>query len=128
MDTITSENAPAAVGPYSQAIRAGDFLFCSGQIGLDPHTKMLAGKDIRAQTVQVFKNIRAVLNAAGLDLKDTVKTTVFLKSMDDFPIVNDIYGREMGGHRPARSTVEVARLPLNALIEIECIAASNIQG
>lgn len=128
MDIITSENAPAAVGPYSQAIRAGEFLFCSGQIGLDPHTKMLVGKDIRAQTVQIFKNIRAVLNAAGMDLKDIVKTTVFLKSMDDFPIVNDIYGRELGGHRPARSTVEVARLPLNALIEIECIADSNIQG
>jgi 2-iminobutanoate/2-iminopropanoate deaminase len=122
MDIIASDNAPAAMGPYSQAVRAGDFLFCSGQIGIDPHTKRLAGDDIKTQTVQVFKNIRAVLNASGLDLEDIVKTTVFLKSMDDFPVVNDIYGMGFGSHKPARSTVEAARLPLNALIEIECIA------
>ena len=122
MDIITSDNAPAAMGPYSQAVRAGDFLFCSGQIGIDPHTKKLAGDDIKTQTVQVFRNIRAVLNAADLNLKDIAKTTIFLKSIDDFPVVNDIYGMEFGSHKPARSTVEAARLPLNALIEIECIA------
>lgn len=122
MDIITSDNAPAAIGPYSQAVRAGDFLFCSGQIGIDPHTKKMAGDDIKTQTLQIFKNIKAVLNASGQDLGDIVKTTVFLKSMDDFPVVNDIYGMEFGGHKPARSTVEAARLPLNALIEIECIA------
>jgi 2-iminobutanoate/2-iminopropanoate deaminase len=122
MDIITSDNAPAAMGPYSQAVRAGDLLFCSGQIGIDPHTKKLAGDNIKTQTVQVFRNIRAVLNAADLNLKDIAKTTIFLKSMDDFPVVNDIYGMEFGSHKPARSTVEAARLPLNALIEIECIA------
>jgi len=123
MDIITSDNAPAAIGPYSQAVRAGCFLFCSGQIGIDPDTKKLAEDDIKTQTKQIFKNIKAVLTAAGLDLEDIVKTAVFLTSMDDFPVVNDIYGKEFGSHKPARSTVEVARLPLNALIEIECIAA-----
>ena len=123
MEVITTDNAPAAIGPYSQAVKAGDFLFCSGQIGIDPHTKKLAGDNISTQTEQVLKNLRAVLNASGLDLEDIVKTTVFLKNMDDFPVVNDIYGKEFGSHKPARSTVGVARLPLNGLIEIECIAA-----
>ncbi len=125
METICTDKAPAAVGPYSQALRVGDFLFCSGQVGLDPSTKKLSGTDVAAQTLQVFKNLRAVLKAAKLDLTDVVKTTVFLSNMDDFTTMNAIYAQEFAGHKPARSTVQVARLPLNALIEIECIAVHN---
>ncbi len=123
MHIINTKKAPAAIGPYSQAVKVGDFLFCSGQIGIDPATKMLKGDDIKSQTLQVFKNIKAVLKVSGLDLTKVVKTTVFLSSMDDFPIVNDIYGKEFSDHKPARSTVQAARLPLDALIEIECIAS-----
>jgi len=122
MDRITTDSAPEAIGPYSQAVRAGGFLFCSGQLGLDPATKQLAGKDIETQTLQVFKNIREILAASGLDLTDVVKTTVFLSDMADFPVVNALYAKEFGDHKPARSTIEVARLPLEALIEIECMA------
>ena len=122
MEIIASSEAPAAIGPYSQAVRVGDFVFCSGQIGIDPVTKGLAGEDITTQCQQVFENIKAVLKASGLELKDIVKTTVFLSNMEDFPVVNDIYGLEFENHKPARSTVQVARLPMDALIEIECIA------
>jgi 2-iminobutanoate/2-iminopropanoate deaminase len=123
MQIITTDRAPEAIGPYSQAVEAGDFLFCSGQIGIDPAKKTLTGDSVEAQTWQVFRNIREVLRATGLDLADVVKTTVFLSNMEDFPIVNNIYEREFAGHKPARSTVQVAHLPLDALIEIECIAA-----
>ncbi len=122
---ISTDKAPAAIGPYSQAVKTGNLLFCSGQVGIDPATGKLCGSDIKAQTLQVIKNIREVLDTAGLDLSDIVKTTVFLSNMDDFPVVNEIYGKEFGQHRPARSTVQVAGLPLKALIEIECIAAFN---
>ena len=122
MDAITTDRAPAAIGPYSQAVRAGGFLFCSGQLGLDPATKQPAGKGIETQTLQVFKNISEILSASGLDLTDVVKTTVFLSDMADFPVVNALYAKEFGDHKPARSTIEVARLPLEALIEIECVA------
>jgi 2-iminobutanoate/2-iminopropanoate deaminase len=125
MEMITSAEAPAAIGPYSQAVRVGDFVFCSGQIGIDPAIKSLAGDDVTTQTQQVFKNIRAVMKASGLGLKNVIKTTVFLANMDDFPVVNDIYGSEFENHKPARSTVQVARLPMDALIEIECIAVIN---
>lgn len=123
MDIICTDKAPSAVGPYSQAVKAEPYLFCSGQIGIDPATSRLAGDDIETQTKQVFKNIRAVLNAARLDLKNIVKTTVFLSDMNDFPAVNMIYEKQFSDHKPARSTVQVARLPLDACIEIECIAA-----
>ena len=123
--TISTDKAPAAIGPYSQAVKIGDLLFCSGQVGIDPATGKLCGNDIKEQALQVMKNICGVLDAVGLDLAKVVKTTVFLTNMDDFPVVNEIYGKEFGQHRPARSTVQVAGLPLKALIEIECIAAFN---
>ena len=122
MDIIATDKAPAAIGPYSQAVRAGDFMFCSGQIGIDSEIKKLAGDDIETQTTQVINNIRGVLKASALDLNDVVKTTVFLSNIKDFPVVNDIYGKAFNDHKPARSTVQVARLPLDALIEIECVA------
>lgn len=125
MDIINSDEAPAAIGPYSQAVAVGDFVYCSGQIGIDPATKRLAGDNVTTQTQQVFKNIKAVLKASGLELKDIVKTTVFLSNMDDFPVVNDIYGSKFKDHKPARSTVQVVRLPMDASIEIECIAVSK---
>lgn len=127
MDTISTDKAPAAIGPYSQAIRVGDFLFCSGQVGIDPSTKKLSGNDIETQTLQVFKNMREVLKASGLDLINIVKTTVFLSNMDDFPTMNAMYEKELAGHKPARSTVQVSRLPLDALIEIECIAVKDLR-
>lgn len=128
MTTISSGAAPAAVGPYAQAVQAGDFVFCSGQIGIDPETGALCGSDIASQTAQVFKNIRAVLSAAGLELDSVVKTTLFLADIKDFPVVNELYAREFGDHRPARSTVQVSRLPLDARIELECMAVCRLQA
>ncbi len=125
MEIVTSGNAPAAIGPYCQAVKVGAYLFCSGQIGIDPETTEIAGDDIETQTKQVLKNIRAVTKASGSGLKDIVKTTVFLTNLDDFAVVNKIYAKEFGNHKPARSTVQVSRLPLDALIEIECIAVLN---
>jgi 2-iminobutanoate/2-iminopropanoate deaminase len=122
MDVISTAGAPTAIGPYSQAIRHGGMVFCSGQIPLDPHTMKVSAVGIEAQTEQVLKNLAAVLKAAGSDLSKVVKTTVFLKNFDDFRAMNAVYERAFGGHRPARSTVEVARLPLDVLVEIECIA------
>ena len=122
MLTISTDKAPAAIGPYSQAVRSGNFLFCSGQLGIDPDTKALVENDIKKQTSQIFSNIKAVLNAADLNLTNIVKTTIFLSDMENFPIVNKIYAQHFEGHKPARSTVQAARLPLDALIEIECIA------
>lgn len=123
MEVIATDGAPAAIGPYSQAIGSGDLVFCSGQIGIDPSTGALVGEDITSQTMQVLKNLRAVLAARGLDLSDIVKTTIFLTDLNDFSIVNEIYGKEFGEHKPARSTAQVAGLPRSALIEIECIAS-----
>jgi len=123
MDVISTDKAPAAIGPYSQAVRSGDFLFCSGQIGIDIRTSKLSGPDIQSQTTQVLRNIKEVLASAGLGLNNVVKTTIFLANMDDFPAVNAVYAKAFGDHRPARATVEIARLPLGALIEIDCIAA-----
>lgn len=121
MKVIKTLEAPAAIGPYSQAIKANGFLFVSGQIPLTPNGE-LAGDDIKTQTKQVLKNLKAILKEADLSLKDTVKTTIFLKSMDDFSIVNEIYAQAFGEHKPARSTVEISKLPKDVLVEIELIA------
>ncbi len=119
---ISTPDAPAAIGPYSQAISVGSLVFCSGQIALDPATMQIVGEDIEAQTKQVFKNIRAVLKAENLTLSHVVKCTVFMKDLNDFAKMNTLYADEFGTHKPARSTVQAARLPKDALIEIECIA------
>lgn len=120
---IETENAPAAIGPYSQAIQADHWLFLSGQIPLDPLTGAMVDGGIEAQTRQVLANLRAVLQAAGLDFADLVKTTIFLVDLSDFAVVNAIYGECFGGVPPARATVQVAALPKGALVEIEGIAA-----
>ena len=122
---ISTTGAPAAIGPYSQAIRTGDTIFTSGQIPIDPATGDLVPGGIEAQTTRVCENLKAVLAAAGLDFTRVVKTTVFLKSMADFAAMNSIYAQYFappGAVRPARSTVQVAALPKDALVEIECIA------
>lgn len=121
MEYINTAYAPAAIGPYSQAILTNEFLFISGQLGFDPHNMTLPS-GIEAQTHLVLKNIKAILQAAGKDFHKVVKTTVFLTNMDDFALVNVIYANYFGDHRPARSSICVSGLPKNALIEIECIA------
>ncbi len=123
-NVIQTDAAPKALGPYSQAIVANGMVFCAGQIPLDPATGDLVSGGIAEQTHQVLKNLRAVLKAAGSDLDRSVKTTVFLKSMDSFVAMNDVYGRPeyFGANPPARSTVEVARLPRDVLVEIEVVA------
>ena len=123
MKVISSAHAPKAIGPYSQAISSGGYLFCSGQIPLDPTTMELVGLGIEDQSEQVFKNIKAVLKEAGVGVEKVIKTTVFLKNFEDFSKMNAIYESHFGSHKPARSTVEVSKLPRNALIEIECIAS-----
>ena len=120
-ETITSPAAPAALGPYSQAVRAGDFVFCSGQTGLEPATGVLR-EGVAAQAEQVLDNLAAVLAAAGVSFADVVKTTIFLTDMADFQTVNAIYGRRFSGGLPARSTVQVAALPKSGAVEIEMIA------
>ena len=121
---ILTKEAPAPIGPYSQAIQAGGFIFCSGQIPLDPVSGAVVGVgDVEAQTKQVMLNISAVLKHAGVTFNQIVKTTIFLKNMGDFPKVNPIYGENFSAPFPARSTVEVARLPKDVLIEIEVIVS-----
>ena len=120
---IHTQGAPEPIGPYVQARRVGDFLFTSGQIGMDPASGSIVGDDVRSQTRRVLHNLEAVLNAAGCGRDSVVKTTVFLKNMNDFPDFNEIYAEFFGGHQPARSCVEAARLPVDVLVEIECIAA-----
>jgi 2-iminobutanoate/2-iminopropanoate deaminase len=120
-EVISTTAAPAAIGPYSQAVRAGDFIFCSSQIGLDPATGVLRA-GVEAQAEQVLDNLAAVLAAAGASLADVVKTTLFLADMADFAAVNTIYGKRFGDNLPARSTVQVAALPKGALVAIEAIA------
>jgi 2-iminobutanoate/2-iminopropanoate deaminase len=120
--TVTTQDAPKAIGPYSQAIAAGDLIFCAGQIPLDPATGQLVEGDIGVQTRRVLDSLSAVLAAAGSDLAHVVKTTVFLADLDDFAAMNEAYGPRFGQHRPARSTFEVSKLPRGAKIEIECIA------
>lgn len=122
MDYVSTDAAPAAVGPYSQAVKSGNLLFCSGQLGIVPGTKMFVGDDTATQARQVLENMRAVLKAAGLEPGHVVKTTIFLVDMGDFGMVNGIYAAFFGDHKPARSTVQVAALPLGARVEIECVA------
>ena len=122
MQIINSPNAPEAVGPYSHAVKMGNLLICSGQIPLDPETKALVGHGIREQTEQVLKNIQAVLGSQDLRMEHVVKTTIFLTDLTDFTTVNGIYAQTFGSHKPARSTVQVAALPLGARIEIEVMA------
>jgi len=119
---IQSKNAPAAIGPYSQAIMAGGLLYTSGQLGLDPETGTLP-ESIEEQTKQSLKNIQAILEEAGLQKTDVIKTVVFLKNMSDFAVVNGIYADFFGDHKPARSCVEAAQLPKGGLIEIEVVAS-----
>lgn len=123
--TAHSDDAPKAVGPYSQAIVAGDLVFCSGQIPLDPATGQLVEGDIAVQTRRVLDNLAAVLAAAGSDLAHVTKTTVFLADLGDFNAMNEAYALRFGEHRPARSTFEVGKLPRGAKIEIECIAVKR---
>lgn len=121
---IHSDQAPAAIGPYAQAVRAGDLLFCSGQIALDPASGQLVGSgDVEAETRQVMANLGAVLTAAGCEFQDVVKTTIFLADLTDFAKVNAIYAERFPREPPARATVQVAALPRGARVEIELIAA-----
>lgn len=122
---IETNSAPAAIGPYSQAISTGELVFTAGQIPLDPATMQIVDGDIEAQTSRVLKNLEAVLKAAGSSLQQVVKTTIFLKSMSDFPKVNAVYAEYFRATPPARSTVAVAELPLGAHVEIEAIALAN---
>ena len=121
MTHVSTPNAPAALGPYSQAVDTGSTVYCSGQLGLDPATGNLAD-GVQAQTHQALKNLQGVLNEAGLSLDNVVKTTVFVQDLADFGTVNEIYGTYFHGGFPARSCVQIAALPKNALVEIECIA------
>lgn len=121
MKSVFTKSAPAAIGPYSQGVIVNNMFYSSGQIPLTADGVMVDG-DIQAQTHQVFANLQAILGEAGTSLDHVVKTTVFIKDMDEFPMVNEVYGQYFSDHKPARSTVEVARLPKDALVEIEVIA------
>jgi 2-iminobutanoate/2-iminopropanoate deaminase len=121
---IFSPDAPRPIGPYNQAVRSGEFVFCSGQVALDPATGALVDGDAAAQTGQVLRNLAAVLEAGGLSLNDVVKTTIYLVDLADFSAVNEAYGRCFGDLPPARSTVGVVALPLGARVEIDAIAVA----
>jgi 2-iminobutanoate/2-iminopropanoate deaminase len=121
-EVIATNDGPKAIGPYSQAIKANGLVFLSGQIALDPATQQLISGDVAAQTERVLQNLAGILTAAGSSLQQVVKTTVFLKNMSDFAAMNDVYGRYFTQAPPARSTVEVARLPKDVLVEIDVIA------
>lgn len=125
-EIISTENAPGAIGPYSQAIKTGGFVFCSGQIPIDPATGEFVAGGVAEQTEQVLKNLSAVLEAAGADLNHVVKTTVFVADMNDFVAMNEVYARFFSENKPARATVQAARLPRDARVEIECIAVIQI--
>jgi 2-iminobutanoate/2-iminopropanoate deaminase len=127
-EIISTENAPRAIGPYSQAVRAGGFVFASGQIPIDPATGEFVAGGVAEQTDQVLRNVSAVLEAAGTGLDRVVKTTVFLADMNDFIAMNEVYGRFFGAQPPARATVQAARLPRDAKVEIEAIAMLNDEG
>lgn len=122
MKIIHSTNAPKALGPYCSAIRTGNLLFCSGQTGINPFTNKIESTTVEGQTKQVLANLKAVLASEGLGVKDVVKCNVYLSDMEHFELMNSVYGEFFEGHTPARTTVAVAGLPLNALVEIECIA------
>jgi 2-iminobutanoate/2-iminopropanoate deaminase len=121
-EVISTEGAPKAIGPYSQAIRAGGFIFTSGQVAIDPATQQVIAGDVAAQTDRVLKNLAAILQASGSGLEKVVRCTVFLKNMGDFAAMNEVYGRYFKDAAPSRSTVEVARLPKDVLVEIDAIA------
>src|SRR4051812_23376828 len=125
-EIVSTDKAPAAIGPYSQAIAVNGFLFCSGQIALVPGTANLAPGGIVPETERVLENVKALLAARGLGFEDVVKTTVFLAAMDDFAKMNEIYARAFSSHPPARSTVAAAGLPKGARVEIECVAALRV--
>jgi 2-iminobutanoate/2-iminopropanoate deaminase len=125
LDIIATNEAPAAIGPYSQAVRFGNLLFTSGQIPLGLDGQVVAG-GIMEQTHQVFKNLQAVLKASGCVLSDVIKATVFIKDMNQFSALNEIYASYFGDHKPARSTVEVARLPKDVFVEIELVVSVNV--
>ena len=121
-DVILTDRGPKPIGPYSQAIRTNGFLYVSGQVALDPKTGEMMGPDVRQQTERVLENLKGILEAAGSNLHHVVKTTVFLKDINDFSAVNEVYAKYFTSAPPARSTVQVARLPKDALVEIEAIA------
>ena len=121
-EIISTDNAPGAIGPYSQAVKVGGFVFCSGQIPIDPKTGNFVSEEVSEQTEQVLKNLNAVLEAAETNLNNVVKTTVFLADMNDFTAMNEVYARYFSENKPARATVQAARLPRDARVEIECIA------
>ena len=122
MEIISTSKAPAAVGPYSQAVRTGNILFCSGQIPINPATGKIEATDVEGQATQVLANVKGLLSGVGLEMKNVVKATMFLQDMGDFAKVNALYEAGFEGHKPARSTIQVAKLPLGALVEIEVIA------
>jgi 2-iminobutanoate/2-iminopropanoate deaminase len=124
-EVIATDGAPAAIGPYSQAIKANGMVYTAGQIPIDPATKTLVAGDIRTQSERVMQNLEAVLTAAGSSFDRVVKTTCFLANLDDFPAFNEVYGRRFSDNLPARSTVQVARLPMGALVEVECVALAD---
>ncbi|KEQ22740.1 MULTISPECIES: RidA family protein [Paenibacillus] len=126
LERISTDRAPAAIGPYSQAIKFGNLLFTSGQIPLNPEGQIVEG-GIAEQTHQVFRNLKAVLEEAGATFESVIKATVFIKDMNQFAQVNEIYATYFGDHKPARSTVEVARLPKDVFVEIELIAALSVE-
>jgi len=121
-ETISTEKAPGAIGPYSQAVKEGNMVFCSGQIPIDPTTGEFVSNNVAEQTHQVLTNLSAVLEAAGTSLNNVVKTTVFLADMNDFTAMNEIYAEFFSDNKPARATVQAARLPRDARVEIDCIA------
>ena len=123
-EVVTTDRGPKPIGPYSQAVKTGGFLFLSGQVALDPKSGEMTGGDIRQQTERVMENIKGILEAAGSNLHHVIKTTVFLKDINEFPAMNEVYGRYFNAAPPARSTVQVARLPKDALVEIEVTAAT----
>lgn len=122
-DIVLTDRGPKPIGPYSQAVKINGFLYVSGQVALDPKTNEFLGGDIRQQTERVIENLRGIVEAGGSKLNHVVKTTVFLKSLNDFAAMNEVYGKHFCSTPPARSTVEVARLPKDALVEIEVVAA-----
>ena len=125
LDVISTAEAPRAIGPYSQAIRANGFIFVSGQVAIDPATQQVVAGNAAMQTERIMKNLCAILKAAGSCLERVVRSTVFLKDMDDFAAMNDVYAKYFGATAPARSTVEVARLPKDVLVEIDVIALAK---
>ncbi len=125
MEIIFAKEAPDAVGPFSHAILSNGFLYCSGQVALNPKTMQLEGNNIEQQTVKVFENIKSVLKSKNLGLEDVVKVNVYLTEMANFSRMNAVYEEQFGLHKPARTTIAVAGLPLNAIIEIECVAEYN---